>query len=341
MNLDNLRLGFACKERWEDMVGDDRVRACAGCNRDVFNLSAMTRAEAEALLAARGVTPCVRFYRRPDGTVMTSDCPTGVPRARRKLAVVAAGATLATAPAALADPRPETETSQVNDEAPRDDVPPEEPEKTGVVITDDYVTMGLPIERSYMAEVGIMIVEPERPAPVQWSLWTRLGVGIATDTPDAVARRVTMPPTESISTGMWQAALAADVTVGIARERDLRVGAWGEVRTSSDAVAGGEIVFEGLTPHSYTSRIGRAGSLVLRAGGNARVVTGALGFGYVGTFPRFDPWIRWARHVVGARAIVSFDRSLDEPRHWSATVGLEIEPLGALHGLYDIVTDRH
>ena len=139
---------------------------------------------------------------------------------------------------------------------------------------------------------------------------------------------------------MRQAALAADVTLGIARGGDVRLGAWGEVRTSSEPVVGGELVFEGLTPHSYTSRIGRAGSLVLRAGGNARVITGALGVGYVGAFPRFDPWIRWARHVVGARAVLTFDRSLDDPRDWSATIGLEIEPIGALHGLYDTVVGR-
>jgi len=38
------------------MVGDDRVRACGGCDRPVFNLSAMSREEAERVLAARGLT---------------------------------------------------------------------------------------------------------------------------------------------------------------------------------------------------------------------------------------------------------------------------------------------
>jgi hypothetical protein len=72
IELADVRIGFACKQRWEDMVGDERVRACAGCDRPVFDLSSMTRAEAETVLATRGLTPCVRFYRRPDGTVMTS-----------------------------------------------------------------------------------------------------------------------------------------------------------------------------------------------------------------------------------------------------------------------------
>jgi hypothetical protein len=319
LELPNLRIGFACKERWETMVGDDRVRACGGCDRPVFNLSEMTRDEAEALLATRGLTPCVRFYRRPDGTVMTNDCPTSRPRTRR-LAMVAAGATLAAASPAIADDAPP-------------EPPPEEPQHAVIVIDQDYI-MGIPVPgRDFSDDLA------NRPA-IEWSVWGRLGVGIATSSPDVVARRVTTPPTESLSTSTWQAALATDITVGIARGGDLRLGAWGELRTSSDAVAGGELVLEGLTPHSYTSRIGRAGSIVLRAGGNARVITGALGFGYIGTFPRFDPWIRWARHVVGARAVLSFDRTLDDPHDWSATIGLEIEPIGALHGLYDLVTDR-
>src|SRR3569623_2602417 len=103
--LDDVRIGFQCKQRWDDMVGDDRVRACRGCDRPVFNLSEMPRAEAAAVLATRGLPPCVRFYRRAAGTVMTSACPSGAPR--RRLAVLAsslaATATLAAAPA-FADP---------------------------------------------------------------------------------------------------------------------------------------------------------------------------------------------------------------------------------------------
>src|SRR4051812_44285212 len=74
LRLANLRIASPCKQRWADMLGDERVRVCNGCERPVFNLSEMTNAEAEAVLATRGVKPCVRFYRRADGTVMTADC---------------------------------------------------------------------------------------------------------------------------------------------------------------------------------------------------------------------------------------------------------------------------
>ena len=99
-------------------------------------------------------------------------------------------------------------------------------------------------------------------------------------------------------------------------------------------------MIQGLPPHPDTSRIGGAGSIVLRAGGNAHVFTAALGFGYVGAFQRTDPWIRWARHLVGARILASVNRSLDDPREWSATFGVEVEPLGVLRAVLDLATER-
>ena len=348
IELPNVRLGFACKQRWEDMVGDDRVRACGGCNRPVFNLSEMTRADAEAVLSTRGLTPCVRFYRRPDGTVMTTDCPTGVPKGGRRLAVVAsslaAGATLAAARIAAADPATGSADTEAPTPADATDASSatgsgsDEPAKAPLLL-DREILQGIPIpSRSFDIEMGEIISIPQKRPAVEWSVWGRLGVGIATQRPDVLARRVTAPAPESTST--WEAAAAADLTVRLARDGDLRLGAWGEVRTSSDPVAGAELVVEGLPPHPYDSRIGRTGSLVLRAGANARVLTAALGFGYVGSFPRSDPWIRWARHVVGARVVVSVNRARDESHDWSATVGLEVEPFGVAHALFDLVTGR-
>lgn len=78
--LHRLQIASPCTASWEQMAGDARVRHCGGCNKNVFNLSAMPEAEAASLLAeqrAGGV--CVRFYRRADGTVMTGDC--GAPSA--------------------------------------------------------------------------------------------------------------------------------------------------------------------------------------------------------------------------------------------------------------------
>jgi hypothetical protein len=101
--LENVAIAAPCTASWDDMTGDDRVRFCGSCEKNVYNLSAMSRDEGEALLAARDGQMCIRLYKRTDGTVLTSDCPVGVKRRRRRRAVagVAGGALLA-AGAALA-----------------------------------------------------------------------------------------------------------------------------------------------------------------------------------------------------------------------------------------------
>jgi len=57
------------------MTGDDRVRRCARCDQKVFNLSALSRLEAEALLERTSGQVCTTYFQRADGTVLTADCP--------------------------------------------------------------------------------------------------------------------------------------------------------------------------------------------------------------------------------------------------------------------------
>jgi hypothetical protein len=80
--LESLRIATPCQADWDDMKGDNRVRFCGRCEKNVYNLSAMSRTEAEALVGAKEGRMCVRLYQRTDGTVLTSDCPVGVRRAR-------------------------------------------------------------------------------------------------------------------------------------------------------------------------------------------------------------------------------------------------------------------
>ncbi len=77
----HLRIASPCRAPWDNMDGDDRVRFCRECNRNVYNLSAMTKREARRVIAEREGRLCVRFYQRRDGTVLTSDCPVGAKRA--------------------------------------------------------------------------------------------------------------------------------------------------------------------------------------------------------------------------------------------------------------------
>ncbi|MGV3623752.1 MAG: hypothetical protein ACO1OB_23240 [Archangium sp.] len=79
-----VRIASPCSEKWEEMKGDERVRFCARCKLDVFNLKEMTEADARALLFQKQGRVCGRVYQRPDGTVLTKDCPTGVAKLRRR-----------------------------------------------------------------------------------------------------------------------------------------------------------------------------------------------------------------------------------------------------------------
>jgi hypothetical protein len=100
--LENLRIATPCNADWDDMTGDDRVRFCGRCEKNVYNLSAMPRAEAEALVGAKEGRMCVRFYQRTDGTVLTADCPVGVRRQRLRARVWQAMASVTASAALLA-----------------------------------------------------------------------------------------------------------------------------------------------------------------------------------------------------------------------------------------------
>jgi hypothetical protein len=62
-----------CKVKWKDMQGDDKVRQCALCQLDVYNVAELSKLELEALLSSSGRT-CVQVVRRRDGTVVMGDC---------------------------------------------------------------------------------------------------------------------------------------------------------------------------------------------------------------------------------------------------------------------------
>ena len=71
--IDSINVENPCHESWEKMTGDSRQRFCELCNKQVHNLSEMTSAQAEELLANSQSRLCVRYYRNADGSVMTSD----------------------------------------------------------------------------------------------------------------------------------------------------------------------------------------------------------------------------------------------------------------------------
>jgi hypothetical protein len=82
--LDNIRVASPCAADWNEMLGDERKRFCSECSLNVYNLSGMTRGEAENLLLTSEGRVCVRFYRRGDGTILTKDCPVGWQMVKRR-----------------------------------------------------------------------------------------------------------------------------------------------------------------------------------------------------------------------------------------------------------------
>ena len=75
--LDDVRVASPCKADWNEMYGDERRRFCGDCKLNVYNLSGMSREEAERLVTNSEGRLCVRFFRRRDGSILTADCPVG------------------------------------------------------------------------------------------------------------------------------------------------------------------------------------------------------------------------------------------------------------------------
>lgn len=86
--LENIRIASHCRSDWDQMYGDDRRRFCGECQMNVYNLSEMSRGEAESFLLNAEGRLCVRYYRRRDGSVITKDCPVGWRALKRRVSRV-------------------------------------------------------------------------------------------------------------------------------------------------------------------------------------------------------------------------------------------------------------
>ena len=93
--LARVRIASPCTADWDSMIGNDRARFCSQCELNVFNLSAMTTAEAERLIANAETRLCLRFYRRRDGSIITQDCPVGLRRLKLRASRIRKAVTVA------------------------------------------------------------------------------------------------------------------------------------------------------------------------------------------------------------------------------------------------------
>lgn len=65
------------------MTGDEKMRACSLCSKNVYNISNMSRQEAEDLLLSNEPgSVCVGYFRRSEGMIVTDECPVGLRRLR-------------------------------------------------------------------------------------------------------------------------------------------------------------------------------------------------------------------------------------------------------------------
>lgn len=73
--LNTLRFAYECPLAWEKLTGGDRTRFCGQCEKHVTDLSAMSRAEAEDVLAQATAPMCVRVGHDASGNTVHAAIP--------------------------------------------------------------------------------------------------------------------------------------------------------------------------------------------------------------------------------------------------------------------------
>ena len=167
--LERVKVAAPCPADWEKMVGDERMRYCDRCSLHVYNLSGMTRREAEALVTGTESRLCVRFYRRPDGTILTRNCPVGLSALRRRAAHAATAALTAVlgffAGLGLDFGLDRALSPSVMEESavPAPSVPDVRalPAPAEEVQTDNWITGKKAVPRDYNPVAGLMTLEVE------------------------------------------------------------------------------------------------------------------------------------------------------------------------------------
>lgn len=76
-NFDNICIAMPCSVDWNEMKGDNKVRLCGGCNKNVYNLSEMSRKEVEEVLSGPTL-PCIQITRTDEGKIVTKEQPNSI-----------------------------------------------------------------------------------------------------------------------------------------------------------------------------------------------------------------------------------------------------------------------
>ena len=162
----------------------------------------------------------------------------------------------------------------------------------------------------------------------EWSSWIRLAYGAASEPIESgtIARSTTTIPAPHAMTGAWDVGLGAEVTIPLPTSR-WRLGPWIELRPSG-VFTGGEINIAGQPLDMFLYEGERV--YAVRVGSSTTDVTASLVFGYRCPWKLSGPYNRTSRYMIGARLVATATRSVADPHDWSASFGIEFEPVGAL-----------
>ncbi len=134
--LDRVRIGTPCQTDWEAMRGDERVRYCGQCEKHVYNLSQMTRPQAEALILKTNGKLCARLERRADGGIVTTEEASPLPRFNFRFLRIASAtmsAALSLSPSVIAKTPRNLPVLQQQDKKEKPADQPQEKEKTAKI----------------------------------------------------------------------------------------------------------------------------------------------------------------------------------------------------------------
>jgi hypothetical protein len=171
------------------------------------------------------------------------------------------------------------------------------------------------------------------PATFEWSTWLGLGFGAASSPPPAAAARTTQPGAPAEPHVAWIFHGGVDVTLPITHA--VRVGPWLGIE-NTEAMTGVELSVTRAPADVDMFWYRGEGVWTLRAGGGDTHATAALGWGYRCPWKLWGPYSRTSRYEIGARIMFVVTRAYTEPRDWTGTLGLEVEPVGALRYLLGI-----
>ena len=88
--LNLIQIPSPCSADWDSMIGNERLRFCSNCNRNVHNLLEMTPKEIIRLIINSDGRLCARYYQGADSNIQSAT-PT-LHQIGRRASRIAAGA---------------------------------------------------------------------------------------------------------------------------------------------------------------------------------------------------------------------------------------------------------